>query len=71
MPIVIGGQNYYRTSEACKMAGVSRATFIRWLKEGILRDASHTDRRGWRLFTEDDITRIRAEANKVKASDQC
>jgi len=70
MPIIIDGQNYYRTSEACKRAGVSRATFLRWLKEGILKDVSHSDRRGWRLFTEDDIDRIKAEANKVKTFNQ-
>jgi excisionase family DNA binding protein len=66
MPIVVEGQRYYRTSEACKRAGISRATFLRWLKEGILEDVSHADRRGWRLFTEEDLDRIKAEANRIK-----
>ena len=68
MSIIVDGQNYYRTSEACKRAGISKVTFLRWLKQGILKDVSHTDRRGWRLFTEEDITRIKAEANKIKTS---
>lgn len=68
MPIIVDGQNYYRTSEACKRAGISKVTFLRWLKQGILKDVSYTDRRGWRLFTEEDITRIKAEANKIKTS---
>ena len=41
-------------------------TFLRWLKEGILDDVSYADRRGWRLFTQEDIDRIKAEANKVE-----
>jgi len=48
------------------MAGVSRSTFFRWLKIGILEDVPHKDRRGWRLFMESDIGRIKAEANKIR-----
>ncbi len=66
MPVIIDGQSYYRTSEACKRAGISKSTFLRWLKEGILKDVSHADRRGWRLFTEEDVNTIKAEANKIK-----
>jgi len=66
MPITVEGQTYYRTSEACKRAGISKVTFLRWLKEGILEDVRHADRRGWRLFTEEDINRIKAEVNKIK-----
>ncbi len=65
MPVEIKGQMYYRTSEACKKTGVSRATLFRWLKQGILKQ-SHRDRRGWRLFTEDDLTKIRADAEKIE-----
>ena len=66
MPTVINDRTYYRTLEACHMAGVSRSTFFRWLKIGILEDVPHKDRRGWRLFTESDIGRIKAEANKIR-----
>ena len=65
MSIEIDGQIYYRTSEACKKTGVSRATLFRWLKAGIL-DIYHKDRRGWRMFREEDLNKIRAEARKVK-----
>jgi excisionase family DNA binding protein len=64
MPIAINGQTYYRTSEACVKAGISRSTLFRWLKSGIL-EKSHRDRRGWRLFTKDDLNRIKAEATKI------
>jgi len=65
VPIEIDGQVYYRTSEACKKTGVSRATLFRWLKAGIL-EKYHKDRRGWRIFREEDLTKIRVEARKIK-----
>jgi len=68
MPIEINMQTYYRTSEACMKTGISRATLFRWLKAGVL-SKSYRDRRGWRLFTEDDLKKIQAEANKVEAED--
>jgi excisionase family DNA binding protein len=68
VPIEIDGQTYYRTSEACVQARVSRATLFRWLKAGVLRK-SHRDRRGWRLFTEDDMNTILAESNRVEVED--
>ena len=66
MPIMIKGETYYRTSEACQITGISKSTLLRWLSIGILKDASHRDRRGWRLFTEADVKRIEDEANGVK-----
>ena len=68
MAMIIDGQSYYRTAEACERAGISKSTFLRWLKEGILQDVSHVDRRGWRLFTKEDINAIQAEANKIKVN---
>ena len=65
MAIIINGQTYYRTSEACCRAGVSRATLFRWIRTGILEDVVHRDRKGWRLFTGNDIERIKSEAMKV------
>ena len=68
MPIQINGTTYYRTSEACLKTGISRATLFRWLKAGVLKKC-YRDRRGWRLFTEDELIKIQAEANKVEAED--
>jgi predicted site-specific integrase-resolvase len=65
MPVEINGQIYYRTSEACRKIGISRATLFRWLKEGIIGEL-HKDRRGWRMFIEEDLNKIRAEAKKIK-----
>jgi len=66
MPILLNHNTFYRTSEAADIAGISRSTLLRWIKEGLLKDVSYRDRRGWRLFTEDDIYRIKVEANRMK-----
>ena len=65
MVIRINDQTYYRTSEACQRAGISKATLFRWVKAGILEDIVRRDRKGWRLFTENDINRIKSGATKV------
>ena len=61
----MNGVVYFQTNEACKIAGISRATFFRWLKQGTIQDVKQKDRRGWRLFTEKDIDKLRQEAQKV------
>jgi predicted site-specific integrase-resolvase len=65
MAIRIDGQTYYRTTETCLKAGISRATLFRWLKVGIVEDVMIRDRKGWRLFTHNDINRIKDEASRV------
>ena len=65
MTINIGGHIYYSTGDVCKKAGISRATLFRWLKAGIL-DKYHKNRRGWRIYTEEDLIKIKAEVNKIK-----
>jgi predicted site-specific integrase-resolvase len=66
MTVNMKGQTYYRTAEACSIAGISRSTLFRWLRNGILNDVSCRDRRGWRLFTYQDIRRITQESNRVE-----
>jgi len=66
MPIELAGTIYYRTHEVCKLTGISRATLFRWLKKGIVEEVQHKDRRGWRLFTEEDLSRLKDEFNTVK-----
>lgn len=67
MPVKLSDETFYRTSEACELAGISRATLFRWLANGIIEDVRHRDRRGWRLFNHDDINRIKAEVDKVNS----
>lgn len=65
MPREINGERYYETTEVCEKVGISRPTLFRWLKRGILHKL-HKDRRGWRLFTEEDLDKIQAEAQKIE-----
>ena len=67
MPIELRGETFYRTAEACQLAGISRATLFRWLAIGIIEDVHQRDRRGWRLFNDGDINRIKAEVDKVNS----
>ena len=66
MSVMIRGQTYYRTAEACQMIGVSKSTLLKWLAKGSFDDASYRDMRGWRLFTEADVKRIEKVVNKVR-----
>ena len=62
---IINGQVYFTTSEACRKAGISRATLFRWIKVGIVKDVALKDRNGWRLFSEKDIAAIQAEVSSI------
>lgn len=66
MPIVMNGEVYYRTNEACRMANISRSTFLRWVRNDIAKDTPHRDRRGWRLFTVAYIQMLKSEANRLR-----
>jgi hypothetical protein len=65
MPREIDGKRYYEATEVCMKAGISRPTLFRWLKRGLLIEL-HRDRRGWRLFTEEDLNKIRTEATRIE-----
>ena len=65
MSVTVDGQTYYRTAEVCRLVGISRTTLFRWLKDGIFEEAQHRDRRGWRLFTEDELDKLKTEANQI------
>ena len=65
MPVKINNKKYYRTSEVCQIARISRSTLLRWLKEDNLDIPDYRDRRSWRLFTEHDVKMLVSEANKI------
>jgi len=65
VPIEVNGELYYTTAETCEKTGISRATLSRWLRQGILKEL-HKDRKGWRLFTEDDLSKLKAETERVE-----
>lgn len=59
-------QRLFRMKEALEKIGITAPTYYRWVNAGQIRDVAFRDRANWRLFTEEDIERIRAEANKVQ-----
>ncbi len=63
---VINNKTYYLTSEACEMAQISRGTLFRWIREGIIADVKLKDRNGWRLFSEAEVKKLKAEAQKTR-----
>jgi hypothetical protein len=65
MPVRINSQTYYRTTEVCRMVGISRNTLFRWLKEGSVTEVEHRDYRGWRLFTQSQIDALKEKAGKI------
>lgn len=70
MPVAMNNQRYYRTAEACELAGISRMTFLRWVRLGSFTDVEHRDWRGWRLFTDDDLNRLKAKVNRIQKAEQ-
>jgi len=65
MPVVLDKRTYYRTSEVYRLVGISRSTLFRWFREGIASEPQYRDRRGWRLFTGEEVEELRALANQV------
>jgi len=70
MPLTINGQVYYRTAEVYRMIGISRNTLYRWLQVGILGESELRDRRGWRLFTQDEVDTLKAETTRITTSNR-
>jgi excisionase family DNA binding protein len=68
MPVLIKDKTYYRTAEVCKLARISRSTLLRWVKSDDLPLQGFRDRRSWRLFTEEDVNLLVAEASRIYRS---
>jgi DNA-binding transcriptional MerR regulator len=52
------------TCQAARLIGVSRNTLLRWFREGRVTDVAR-DRNGWRIFTPQDVERIKAYADQM------
>jgi len=64
MPIEIDGKVYYRMQEAYREANIGRSTLLRWLKRGVIEEPIR-DRRGWRIFSKEDLERIKSEIKRI------
>ena len=66
MTVKINGRIYYRTAEVCQMVGIGKSTLFRWIRQNVVKDAEYRDRKGWRLFTEDELLSLKSETNKIQ-----
>jgi len=66
MPVKLNGRTYYRTAEVCQMVGIGRSTLFRWIRQRVVKEAQFRDRKGWRLFTEDDLRSLAAESSRIQ-----
>jgi len=66
MSLKRNSQTFYTTSEACRLAGTNRDTFLRWVRQGDFTDVEYRDRNGWRLFSGEDIHRLKAKVNHIE-----
>ena len=65
MPVTINGQTYYRTAEVYRTIGISKNTLYRWLQHGVLGESERRDRRGWRIFTQDEMDKLKVETDRI------
>jgi len=64
MPKIINNKKYYHTSEACSIAGISKNTFLRWVSNNTFAEVQYRDGRGWRMFDENELARLKKEVAK-------
>jgi len=64
--VIYENQSYYRITEACKIAGISRVSLLRWIREGKCADVKTRDRNGWRLFTEEEVAQLKSQVESKK-----
>jgi len=65
VPTEINGEVYYTTSEMCEEAGISRPTLFRWLRLGMFKEIRKNSR-GWRIFTEDELNKVKAQITRIE-----
>ena len=70
MPVTIDGQVMFSIGEALREAAISRATFFRWVKDGVIRDAQFRDRNRRRVFTADEVAELKRFAHRLVAAPQ-
>jgi hypothetical protein len=68
MPVKMHGMQLYRIGEALETAGVSRATYFRWVKTKRIPDTRFKDRNGRRVFTAEEVQELQAAAQRLISS---
>ncbi len=58
---------FYRVKDVTKIIDRDKTTIFRWEKEGRIKPPRR-DSRGWRIYTEDDIQRMKEVAKKLSSN---
>ncbi|MFP3898352.1 MAG: MerR family transcriptional regulator [Dehalococcoidia bacterium] len=66
MSVEINGRVYYRTAEVCQLVGIAKSTLFRWMRQNVVKEAQYRDRKGWRLFTEEELRSITEETGRIQ-----
>lgn len=64
MPRLMDGTEYSTTHEFAIYAGVSEATFFRWMKQGDIKEPMR-DKRDWRIFNDKEKEVVYLWANRT------
>ncbi len=60
----------FSIGEALREAAISRATFFRWVKDGVIKDAEFRDRNRRRVFTAEEVDELRRFAHRLVSAPQ-
>ena len=60
----------FSIGEALREAAISRATFFRWVKDGVIQDAQFRDRNRRRVFTAEEVAELKRFAHRLVAAPQ-
>ena len=55
----------FSIGEALREAAISRATFFRWVKDGVINDAEFRDRNRRRVFTAEEVDELRRFSQRL------
>jgi len=50
------------------MVGIGKSTLFRWIRQNTIRDAEYRDRKGWRLFTEEELLHLKWETSRIQTN---
>src|SRR5262245_30229733 len=65
VPLVIDGRPMFPIGEALAEAGISRATYFRWIRLGRVNDGEFRDRNGRRILTLEEVHYLKKQAHKL------
>lgn len=63
--IKINGRGYYTVSGACAELGIFKNTLYNWERKGKIAKAYRDPMSGWRLYTKDDIEKIKKISGRI------